>query len=172
MTASVHSLDCSFSCDEGRALLAIIDLLNLGEPIPMGGLGALIERFRGTQHAETLEYAVAELVDAEFDESAAEAILEESVRKIRSDDIGCRIGALLQKDRVGMLTKEDREQLAAMLLERRQITEDAIEATERAATERRAAKNKATEEEVLAALEKLRSKNSGAPEAQERGAHQ
>ena len=34
MTASVHSLDCSFSCDEGRALLAIIDLLNLGEPLP------------------------------------------------------------------------------------------------------------------------------------------
>ena len=153
--------------------LAAIASLSADEPqMQARGAGAMLERFRGTQHAETLEYAVAELVDAEFDESAVEAILEESVRKIRSDDIGCRIGALLQKDRVGMLTKEGREQLAAMLLEKRQITEDAIEAAERATTERRAAKNKATEEEVLAALEKLRSKNSGAPEAQERGAHQ
>ena len=111
-------------CDEGRALLAIIDLLNLGEPIPMGGLGALIERFRETPHGETLSRVAAELVDAEFDEATVEALFDGTLRKLQADDLATKIGVLLQEDREKGLTAEGRKRLAGLLLKKREMVQE------------------------------------------------
>lgn len=108
-------------CDEGLALLAIIDLLSLGEPIPAGGLGALIERFRDTQHGETLARVAAELVDAEFDEAVVEDLFSDTLRKVYSDSVGGEIAALLQQDREAGLDEAQRKQLAGLLMEKRSL---------------------------------------------------
>lgn len=106
---------------EGRALIAIIDLLSLGEPIPMGGLGALIERFRDTPHGETLSRVAAELVDAEFDEAVVETLFEDSLRKLQADSVSSEIAALLQQDREHGLDAAARHRLSELLLEKRNL---------------------------------------------------
>ena len=109
---------------EGLALIAIIDLLSLGEPIPMGGLGALIERFRETPHGETLSRVAAELVDAEFDEAAVETLFDGTLRKLQADDLATKIGVLLQEDREKGLTAEGRKRLAGLLLKKREMAQE------------------------------------------------
>ena len=107
---------------EGLALIAIIDLLNLGEAVPSGGLGALIERFRDTPHAETLSRVAAELVDAEFDEAIVETLFEDSLRKLQGDSLGAEIAALLEQNREQGLDASGRQRLAELLLEKRELT--------------------------------------------------
>ena len=107
---------------EGLALIAIIDLLSLGEPIPAGGLGALIERFRDTPHGETMSRVAAELVDAEFDEAVVEVLFEDSLRKLHADSLASEIAALLQQDREHGLDGAGRHRLAELLLEKRELS--------------------------------------------------
>ena len=107
---------------EGLALIAIIDLLSLGEPIPAGGLGALIERFRDTPHGETMSRVAAELVDAEFDEAVVEILFEDSLRKLHADSLASEIAALLQRDREHGLDPAGRHRLAELLLEKRELS--------------------------------------------------
>ena len=106
---------------EGLALIAIIDLFSLGEPIPAGGLGALIERFRETPHADTLSRVAAELVEAEFDEAVVETLFEDALRKLQVDGIGREIAALLQQDREQGLDAAGRHRLGELLLEKRNL---------------------------------------------------
>ncbi|MCM8566043.1 DNA primase [Thauera linaloolentis] len=106
---------------EGLALIAIIDLLSLGEPVPAGGLGALIERFRDTPHGETLSRVAAELVDAEFDESIVETLFEDSLRKLHADSLAAEIASLLRHDREHGLDPSGRHRLAELLLEKREL---------------------------------------------------
>jgi len=107
---------------EGLALIAIIDLLSLGEPIPAGGLGALIERFRDTPHGETMSRVAAELVDAEFDEAVVEILFEDSLRKLHADSLANEIATLLQQDREHGLDAAGRHRLGELLLEKRELS--------------------------------------------------
>ena len=106
---------------EGLALIAIIDLLSLGEPVPSGGLGALIERFRDTPHAETLSRVAAELVDAEFDEAIVETLFEDSLRKLHADSLAIEITTLLEQHREHGLDGSGRHRLAELLLAKREL---------------------------------------------------
>jgi DNA primase len=106
---------------EGLALIAIIDLFSLGEPVPAGGLGALIERFRDTPHGETLSRVAAELVDAEFDEAVVETLFDDTLRKLHADSVGNEIAALLQQDREKSLDAAARRRLSELLLEKRNL---------------------------------------------------
>ena len=144
---------------EGRALAALIR----SEPSAGGGLGAALERFRGTPHAETLARVAAEMVSAEFDESVTEALFKGAVRKLQLDALRCEIGSLLQKDRDRCLTDEDRERLAALLLEKRQMASEADEEDRRAEAEEAARQDRTTDEAVRAALEQLRAARHAAP---------
>ena len=96
-------------------MIAIIDLLSLGEAVPSGGLGALIERFRDTPHAETLSRVAAELVDAEFDEAIVETLFEDSLRKLQGDSLGAEIATLLEQNREQGLDASGRQRLAELL---------------------------------------------------------
>ncbi|MDX9884327.1 DNA primase [Thauera sp.] len=106
---------------EGLALIAIIDLLSLGEPVPAGGLGALIERFRDTPHGETLSRVAAELVDSEFDEAVVETLFDDTLRKLNADSVGNEIAVLLQQDREQGLDTAARHRLSELLLEKRNL---------------------------------------------------
>lgn len=108
---------------EGLALIAIIDMTSLGEPVPPGGLGALIERFRDTPHSETLSRVAAELVDAEFDESIVETLFEDSLRKLHADSLSTEIDALLRHDREHGLDAAGRHRLAELLMDKRKLAE-------------------------------------------------
>ncbi len=110
---------------EGSALIAIIDLLSLGEPLPAAGLGSLIERFRDTPHYDTLARVAAELVDAEFDEAVVEVLLDDSLRKLHADSVGVEIEALLQQAREGTLDAAARHRLAELLATRQKLTNPA-----------------------------------------------
>lgn len=106
---------------EGRAMIAIVDLVSLGEPIPAGGLGALIERFRDTPHGETLSRLGAELVDTEFDEAIVETLFEDTLRKLQGDAVSREITELLDQSRLGSLSPADRHRLGELLLEKRNL---------------------------------------------------
>lgn len=144
---------------EGRALAALVR----SEPAAGGGLGSVLDRFRGTPHAETLARVAAEMVDAEFDESVTEALFSGAVRKLQSDALIGDIGSLLQKDRDGGLTSDDRERLAALLLEKRQMANEADDEDRQAKAEAAARQERATDEAVRAALERLRAAMTVAP---------
>lgn len=62
--------------EEGRALIAIADLVELGETV--GGLGALTERFRDTPHSDTLNKMATQLAD--LDEFRDPANIEQQFR--------------------------------------------------------------------------------------------
>lgn len=106
---------------EARALIAIIDMLSLGEAVPAGGLGALIERFRDTPHSDTLARVAAELVDAEFDEAVVETLFKDTLHKLHADSVDAEIAALLQQDREQRLEGAARHRLAELLLEKRRL---------------------------------------------------
>lgn len=106
---------------EGRALIAIIDMLSLGEPVPAGGLGALIERFRDTPHADTLSRVAGELVDEEFDDAVIETLFDDALRKLHTDAITAEIAALMRRDREIGLDAAERHRLAELLHEKRNL---------------------------------------------------
>ena len=136
---------------EDRALAALVRI----EPAAGGGLGSVLERFRGTPHAETLARVAAEMVDAEFDESVTEALFSGAVRKLQSDALMGDIGSLLQKDRDGGLTSDDRERLAALLLEKRHMAEEADDEDRRNQAAAAARQERATDEAVRDALDRI-----------------
>lgn len=103
---------------EGRALIAIIDMLSLGEPIPGGGLGALIERFRDTPHGDTLSRVAGEMIDEEFDDAVIETHFHDTLRKLQADAINMEISALQQQEREVGLNSTERHRLAELLHEK------------------------------------------------------
>ena len=106
---------------EGRAMIAIIDLVSLGEPIPAGGLGALIERFRDTPHGDTLARLGTEQDESEFEESVVETLFEDTLRKLQGDAIAREITELLELSKQGALSAGDRHRLSELLLEKRNL---------------------------------------------------
>ncbi len=107
--------------DEGRALIAIVDLISLGEPIPAGGLGALIERFRETPHGETLARVASEQIDTEFDENIVETLFEDALRKLHMNVVANEIAKLLEQEREGELSATERHRLAELLMEKQAL---------------------------------------------------
>jgi DNA primase len=105
---------------ESRALIAIIDLVDVGES--PGGLGALIERFRDTPHGETLGRVAAGLVDAEFDEAAVEPLFEDTLNKLKADALMREIDALMASARAGALSVADRRTLNELIREKQNLT--------------------------------------------------
>ncbi|MBR0566439.1 DNA primase [Azoarcus sp. L1K30] len=106
---------------EGRAMIAIIDLVSLGEPIPAGGLGALIERFRDTPHGETLARLGTEQDESEFEDAVIETLFDDTLRKLHAYAIDREIAALLEHSRDGSLSSGERHRLTELLLEKRNL---------------------------------------------------
>jgi DNA primase len=106
--------------DEGRALIAIIDLAESGESVI--SLGALSERFRGTPHGETLDRIAIGLIDTEFDPSVIELQFEDTLLKLQTDMIAKEIAALQEQERAGALSPSERYRLADLLKEKNALS--------------------------------------------------
>ena len=78
-----------------RALRALIDRLDDGS-LPQGGVGMLIERFRGTEHEPIFAELVAELKENYFDETTIEAMFADTLERLRKAQREWEF-ALLQK---------------------------------------------------------------------------
>lgn len=106
---------------EGRAIIAIVDLVSLGEPVPPGGLGALIERFRDTPHGATLSKLGLEQEEAEFEDAVVETLFEDTLRKLHADALDREISELLEHSKQGTLSAGDRHRLSELLMEKRNL---------------------------------------------------
>ncbi|MBI1905407.1 MAG: DNA primase [Rhodocyclales bacterium] len=105
----------------GRALVAMIDALSIGELETERGLGGLVEHFRSSEHAATLNKVAAELVGTDYDESVIETLFEDTLRKLQADAISDEILALTRQSRETGLAPGERQRLAELLLEKSQI---------------------------------------------------
>ncbi|MDR1462100.1 MAG: DNA primase [Azoarcus sp.] len=101
---------------EGRALIAIVDLIDLGEPVT--GLGALVERFRDTPHGDILAQAGAGLIDTEFDPAVIETLFEDGLRKLSADAVSQEISNLMEQARANTLPSTGRQRLNNLLREK------------------------------------------------------
>ena len=104
---------------EGRVLIAIIDAVDLGEPI--GGLGALIERFRDTPHSDTLARIGVELIENEFDPAVVEQMFEDSLLKLQYTPIKQEYDELEARAKVAPLSPDEQQRLGALIREKHRL---------------------------------------------------
>ena len=105
--------------DEGRALIAIVDLVELGEAVT--GLGALCERFRGTPHGETLSRIGVSLIETEFAPSAVETLFGDTLLKLQADLIAKEIAELTEQARAGTLSPTEQRRLTDLIKENKKL---------------------------------------------------
>ncbi|HUW39105.1 MAG TPA: DNA primase [Rhodocyclaceae bacterium] len=102
---------------EGAALRAIADAVDHGA-LPAGGVGQLLEHFRGSGHEATLALFAGLLAAEEFDEAVLEEEFNDSLERLRHTGLTRSISELSQRERAGGLTSEERQQLAALLAQK------------------------------------------------------
>lgn len=102
---------------EGAALRAIADAIDHGA-LPAGGVGQLLEHFRGSAHETTLALFAGLLAADEFDEAALEEEFNDSLEHLHHAGLTRSINELSQKELAGGLSAEERQQLAALLAQK------------------------------------------------------
>ena len=107
----------------GRALIALIDAMSIGDIDPSWGLGTLVERFRSTPHCDTLSAVAAELVDSDYDEATAEDFLEDAVHKLQIDAIENEIRQMTKRIRADGHDAEARQRLKELFVHKRNLSE-------------------------------------------------
>ena len=100
---------------EGRALIAITDAMSVGD-LPTHGIGALLEHYRDTPHAELLAKIAGQLADTSFDDTTIEPLFNDTIQKLEADAISHQIESLTARDRESGLNPAERRQLAELLL--------------------------------------------------------
>ncbi|MEZ5626527.1 MAG: DNA primase [Rhodocyclaceae bacterium] len=102
--------------DEGRALIAIIDAVSVGDLGSQSALGTLLEHFRNTPHAATLTRMCAEQTDV-IDENVIETVFHDTVHALHAkalDDEFTRLAA-----RAGELSPDEKRRYAQLLQQKR-----------------------------------------------------
>ncbi|MDD5250056.1 MAG: DNA primase [Rhodocyclaceae bacterium] len=97
---------------QGALLHAIADRVDHGE-LPAGGIGMLIESFRGTPHEATLSSLAPLMAQDEPDPGELEAVFVDALERLREKDLTREIAALNQKARAGSVTPEELRELLA-----------------------------------------------------------
>jgi len=105
---------------EGLALRAIVDALSVGD-LPTHGIGALLEHYRGSPHAEAIDRMAGQLADSPFDEATIEPLLNDTLKKLEADAVSREIDALNTRERENGLTPVERRQLAELLLHKQKL---------------------------------------------------
>ncbi|MBS0346879.1 MAG: DNA primase [Proteobacteria bacterium] len=105
---------------EGRALIAITDAMSVGD-LPTHGIGALLEHYRDTPHAELLARIAGQLADTAFDEATIEPLFNDTIQKLEADAISHQIETLTARDRESGLNPGERRQLAELLLHKQKL---------------------------------------------------
>jgi len=105
---------------EGRALIAITDAMSVGD-LPTQGVGALLEHYRDTPHADLLARMAGQLADSAFDDAQIEPLFNDTLNKLEADAISRQIDALTARERESGLTPVERRQLAELLLHKQKL---------------------------------------------------
>jgi len=97
---------------EGALLHAIADLVDHGE-LPVGGIGMLIESFRGTPHEATLSTLAPMLAQDEPDPGELEAVFIDALERLREKDLTRDVAVGVEKARTGAISPEELRDLLA-----------------------------------------------------------
>jgi len=99
---------------EGYLLHAIADAIEHGE-LSRGGMGLLLEFFRGHEHESLLSAVIGGLAGSETMDEDLETVLNDAVDRLHQTALKQEIDSLNTKARQGALTTEDKQRLAALL---------------------------------------------------------
>lgn len=99
---------------EGNLLHAIADAIEHGE-LSRGGMGLLLEFFRGHEHESLLASLVGGLTGEEPMDADLEAVLNDAVDCLHKTALKQEIESLNTKARQGALTADDKQRLTALL---------------------------------------------------------
>ncbi len=103
-----------------RALLALIDADGLGELPTRGGVGALVERFRGTEHEAVIEAFATETDENLFDTASIETLFADTLHKLHDRVLEEEFSHLQKKlASNGRLSTEELQRYGELLRERR-----------------------------------------------------
>ncbi|MBI4983876.1 MAG: hypothetical protein HZC24_00585 [Rhodocyclales bacterium] len=97
---------------QGALLHAIANLVDHGE-LPAGGIGMLIESFRGTPHEPTLATLTPMLAQDEPDPGELEAVFVDALERLREKDLTRDVAAGVEKARSGSISPEELRDLLA-----------------------------------------------------------
>ena len=103
---------------EGLALHAIAAAFEHGE-LPAGGVGLLLEHFRGSPHEAVIGTQAAALAE-DVDEGALEAVFNDTLDRLRQSGLAQEIAALSAKARVAALSPDERDRLKELLTRKTQ----------------------------------------------------
>jgi len=108
---------------EEAALRAIAEAVDHGElPVQLSSGGSLVamllEHFRGSDHESTLAQHTSALVSGDVNEEALEAEFNDALERLRNAGLTDAITALSYKERNGGLSTEERQHLAALLVQK------------------------------------------------------
>ena len=108
---------------EEAALRAIAEAVDHGQlPVQLGSGGSLVamllEHFRGSEHETILAQYTSALVSGEVNEEALEAEFNDALERLRNAGLTNAITALSDKERNGGLSTDERQQLAALLVQK------------------------------------------------------
>ncbi|CAB1370644.1 DNA primase [Denitratisoma oestradiolicum] len=99
---------------EGAAIHAVADAMDHGE-LAAGGVGLLLELFRGHPQEAIVSTLAAQLAVEEPDVTALESVLNDALAKLRQVALRREIDALTTQARQGTLGPDARQQLAELL---------------------------------------------------------
>jgi DNA primase len=105
------------SSDEGRALIAIVDAVSVGDLGNQSALGTLLEHFRNTSHAATLTRMCAEQADEVIDETVVENVFHDTVHALHTKALADEFNRLAA--RAGELTPDERKRYVQLLQQKK-----------------------------------------------------
>ncbi|MBT0962048.1 DNA primase [Denitromonas iodatirespirans] len=103
--------------DEGRALIAIIDAVSVGDLGNKSAMGTLLEHFRHTPHELTLTRMCAEQAEDVIDEAVVETVFHDTVHALHAKALEDEFNRLAA--RAGELTPDERKRYAQLLQQKK-----------------------------------------------------
>ena len=105
---------------EGEILRALADAVDHGE-LPQGGMGMVLEHFRGTQHEAFLLDMAQEVFAEKTDENVLEREFNDHVDALRQDFVAQEFNALSTKARNSGLSDQEKRRYAELLAEKHRV---------------------------------------------------
>ena len=105
---------------EGCALIALTDAMSVGD-LPTHGVGALLEHYRDTPHAEILARMAGQLADNAFEDASIEPLFNDTLKKLEADAVSREIDTLTAREREYGLDPTERRQLAELLMHKQKL---------------------------------------------------
>jgi len=92
---------------EGRALVAVMDAVDVGDLPGNGGLALVMEHFRHSPHAEVLGRHAGTSAEEAFDEQVVETLFQDTLDKLRQAHARQEFAVLTDKARMTGLSPEE-----------------------------------------------------------------